>query len=179
MKPQNANITIRALCAPDVEAYRELRLTALAMSPEAFGSSYEEEARLSMDSFRAHVVSDGPNVIFGAFTGSQLVGMAGFVANERLKKRHKGTLWGVFVMPEWRRRGLGDRLVGRVVEHATGHVLILQASVVTTNQIARQTYVRLGFVPYGTERQALLIDGTFFDEELLALDLRKDRPAVV
>ena len=177
MDPQLTNITIRALGTPDVEAYRELRLTALATSPEAFGSSYEEEVRLSMDSFRAHVAS-GPSVIFGAFADNQLVGMAGFAASERLKKRHKGTLWGVFVMPEWRRRGLGDRLVGRVVEHATGRVLILQASVVTTNQIARQTYVRLGFVPYGTEPQALLIDGTFFDEELLALDLRKDRPAV-
>src|SRR5207253_9045005 len=35
-----------------------------------------------------------------------------------------------------------------------------------------------GFVPYGVERQALLINGPFDDDELLALDLRKDRPAV-
>ena len=161
------SITIRALAATDVEAYRELRLAALAISPEAFGSSYEEEARLSMDSFRAHVVSDGPSVIFGALAGSQLVGMAGFMANERLKRRHRGTLWGVFLMPEWRGRGLGGRLVARVIEHATAHVLILQASVVTTNQSARQVYARLGFVPYGVERQALLIDGTFYDDEAL------------
>jgi RimJ/RimL family protein N-acetyltransferase len=178
MESQMTNITIRALGATDVEAYRELRLTALATSSEAFGSSYDEEARLSMHSFRTHVVSDGPNVIFGALAGSQLVGMAGFVANQRLKRRHKGTLWGVFLMPEWRGCGLGDRLVGRVIEHATAHVLILQAAVTMTNQRARQVYARLGFVPYGVERQALLIDGTFYDDELLALDLRKDRAAV-
>jgi RimJ/RimL family protein N-acetyltransferase len=177
-RTQMTNITIRALEATDVEAYRELRLTALATSPEAFGSSYEEEARLSMDSIRARVVSDGPNMIFGALAGSQLVGMAGFAANERLKRRHKGTLWGVFLMPEWRGRGLGDRLVRRVIKHATAHVLILQAGVTMTNQRARQVYARLGFVPYGVERQALLVDGTFYDDELLALDLRRDPSAV-
>src|SRR6266568_6224104 len=149
MQSQNTNIVIRALGEPDVEAYRELRLTALATSPEAFGSSYEEEAELSLDSFRARVMSGGRNVIFGAFADRHLVGMAGFVADEKVKKRHKGTLWGVFLMPEWRGRGLSDRLVRRVVEHATEHVLILQAVVVTANQKARQTYARLGFVPYG------------------------------
>jgi RimJ/RimL family protein N-acetyltransferase len=175
MQSQNANIVIRALGAADAEAYRELRLTALATSPEAFASSYEEEAELSLDSFRARVASGGRNVIFGGFADHHLVGVAGFVADEKIKKRHKGTLWGVFLMPEWRGRGLGDRLVRRVVEHATEHVLILQAIVVTANQKARQTYARLGFVPYGIERQALCIDGMFYDDELLALDLRQGR----
>jgi GNAT superfamily N-acetyltransferase len=178
MESRNADITIRALDAPDTEAYRALRLAALATSPEAFGSSYEEEAELSLDSFRDRVVSSGRNVIFGAFADGHLVGMAGFVADEKIKKRHRGTLWGVFLMPDWRGRGLGDRLMRRVVEHATEHVLILQVSVVSTNQKARQAYTRLGFVPYGMERQALCIGGTFYDSEHLALDLHKGRPAV-
>jgi GNAT superfamily N-acetyltransferase len=178
MEPQHANITIRALGAADAEAYRVLRLTALATSPEAFGSSHEEEAELSLDSFRARVVTTGRNVIFGAFADNHLVGMAGFAASERVKKRHKGTLWGVFVMPEWRGRGLGDRLIARVVEHATEHVVVLQASVVATNQKARQAYARFGFVPYGIERHALCIGGMFYDSEHLALDLCRGRPAV-
>jgi GNAT superfamily N-acetyltransferase len=177
MQSDNTNIMIRALGVPDAEAYRELRLTALATSPEAFGSSYEEESELSLDSFRARVVPTGRNVIFGTFAADRLVGMAGFVADEKVKKRHKGTLWGVFLMPEWRGRGLGDRLVRRVVDHATEHVLILQANVVTTNQKARETYARLGFVAFGRERQALCIDGVFYDDEHLALDLRRGRPA--
>jgi RimJ/RimL family protein N-acetyltransferase len=178
MEPPNANVTIRALGAPDAEAYRELRLIALATSPEAFGSSYEEEAELSLDSFRARVVTTGRNVIFGAFADSQLVGMAGFAASERVKKRHIGTLWGVFLIAEWRGRGLADRLIRRVVEHATEHVMVLQASVVATNRQARQAYARLGFVPYGIERHALCIGGMFYDSEHLALDLCEGRPAV-
>jgi RimJ/RimL family protein N-acetyltransferase len=178
MEWQMTNVAIRALGATDVEAYRDLRLTALASSPEAFGSSHEEEAQLSLDNFRARLAAAGPDVIFGAFAQDLLVGMAGFVAMRQLKKQHRGVLWGVFLQPRWRGRGLGDRLVARVVEHAAEHVQILQASVVTANQKARQIYARLGFVPYGIERQALRIDGRFYDEELLALELRKD-PAVV
>jgi GNAT superfamily N-acetyltransferase len=172
MESQNANIMIRALGTADAEAYRELRLTALTTAPDAFGSSYEEEVRLSVDDFRSRVVSTEPNVIFGAFADGHLVGMAGFVAGEKVKNRHRGTLWGVFLMPEWRSRGLGDRLIRTVVEHATKHVLILQCRVVTTNQRARQAYARFGFVSYGTEPQALCIGGVFYDDELLALDLR-------
>jgi RimJ/RimL family protein N-acetyltransferase len=117
-------------------------------------------------------------VVFGALAERRLVGVAGFLASQENKRRHWGVLWGVFLRPEWRGRGLGALLVGRGVEHATEHVLILQTSVVTVNHKARRTYARLGFVPYGTERRALLIDGRFYDEELLALELGKD-PAVV
>jgi RimJ/RimL family protein N-acetyltransferase len=178
MEIPGTDIVIRALGAPDAEAFRELRLTALATSPEAFGSSYEEEAPLSLERFRARIACAGPNVVFGALAERRLVGVAGFLASKENKRRHWGVLWGVFLRPEWRGRGLGELLVGRVVEHATEHVLILQTSVVTVNHKARRTYARLGFVPYGTERRALLIDGRFYDEELLALELGKD-PAVV
>jgi RimJ/RimL family protein N-acetyltransferase len=178
MPSRNTNVTIRALGASDAEAYRVLRLTALATSPEAFGSSHEEEAELSLESFRARVVTTGRSAIFGAFADNRLVGMAGFAASERVKKRHKGTLWGVFVMPEWRGRGLADRLIARVIEHADEHVVVLQVSVVTTNQRARQAYVRFGFVPYGIERQALRIGGMFYDSEHLALNLCEGPPVV-
>jgi RimJ/RimL family protein N-acetyltransferase len=177
MEPANTNITIRALGAADAEAYRELRLMALATSPEAFSASYEEEAEHALDRFRARVVSTGRNVIFGAFANGHLVGMAGFAASEQAKKRHKGTLWGVFLMPGWRGRGLADRLIRRVVEHATEHVVVLQASVVATNQKARQAYARFGFVPYGIERQALCIGGIYYDTEHLALNLCEGSPA--
>jgi RimJ/RimL family protein N-acetyltransferase len=62
-----------------------------------------------------------------------------------------------------------------VIEHAAQHVLVLQAMVGTANHRARRMYHRLGFVPYGIERNALRIDGIFYDEELLALDLGQAR----
>ena len=171
MATPDGTVAIRALVPSDVEAYRALRLEALATSPEAFSSSHEEEATLSLENFRARIPTAGCSAIFGACAGAELVGMAGFAANERLKQRHKGTLVGLFVRPQWRGRGVGEQLVRHVIAHAAKHVLVLQATVVTSNHSARQMYHGLGFVPYGTERKALCIDGAFHDDELLALDL--------
>lgn len=161
------------MTSPDAEALRALRLEALATSPEAFASSYEEESEHPVEWFRSRIPANGPNVIYGAFRDGDLVGMAGFAVSDRAKSRHKGVMWGVFVRPEWRGRGLGKALVRRVVEHAAGHVMVLQAAVVTTNDGARRVYHQLGFVPYGIERKALRVGGTFYDEELLALAFRE------
>jgi RimJ/RimL family protein N-acetyltransferase len=96
--------------------------------------------------------------------------MAGFMAQNRLKARHKGLMWGVYVRPDWRGRGLGEALVRQVVDHAADHVIVLEAGVGIFNTGARRTYHKLGFRPYGIERKALRIGDTFYDEELLFID---------
>jgi ribosomal protein S18 acetylase RimI-like enzyme len=169
-------ISIRALTPSDAGVYRALRLEALASAPEAFSSSHEEESALPVESFRDRISPSGPSAIFGAFDGERLVGSVGFVANPRLKQRHKGMLVGLFVTPQWRRHGIGERLVRQAIAHAAAHVLLLQASVVMSNREARRLYHRLGFAAYGIERNALCIDGVFHDDELLVLELRKAQP---
>lgn len=82
ISPQDAKsvtVSIRLLQPSDAQAYRDLRLEALRSSPEAFGSSYEEEALLALETIEARIPSSGPNAIFGAFADQALVGMAGFV----------------------------------------------------------------------------------------------------
>ena len=166
-----SGVEIRALAESDAKAFRAIRLDALATSPEAFGSSHEEEAAFPLETFRARIEMPEPSVIFGAFADDALVGMAGFLASEKRKQRHIGTLWGVFVRSAWRGNGIAERLVRRVIEHAGQHVTILHVNVVTVNRHARMMYQRLGFTPYGVEWRALCIDDVFYDEELLALDL--------
>lgn len=168
-----ADILIRTLEPSDVRAYRDLRLEALATTPEAFGSSYEEEAPIPLETVRARIPTSGPNAIFGAFVGDRLVGMAGFAVYERAKAAHKGVMWGVYVQAEQRGRGLGKRLVREVIRHASRHVLMLEAAVGTTNESARRAYHALGFKPYGIERKALRVGGIFYDEELLFLDFQE------
>ncbi|HEV2564318.1 MAG TPA: GNAT family N-acetyltransferase [Microvirga sp.] len=170
-----ATVSIRVLHPSDAEAYRDLRLEALKSSPEAFGSSYEEEAPLPLETIKARIPSSGPNAIFGAFSDRTLVGIAGFAVYERMKARHKGVLWGVFVKPDWRKQAVGKALVQQVIDHASGHVIMLEAAVGLANESARRTYHGLGFRPYGIERKAIKIGDTFHDEELLYLDL--PRPA--
>ena len=165
--------TIRPLTPADAFAFRHLRLTALSDSPQSFSASAVEETALSDDEMAARAAPAAPSVIFGAFDGASLVGMAGFVANHRQKTRHKGVMVGVYVTPEWRAAGIGRRLVETVKAHAASLGVILQCTVTSANEPARRLYLALGFLPYGLERDALFVDGDYIDEELLAIDLRK------
>jgi RimJ/RimL family protein N-acetyltransferase len=163
--------TIRPLCAADAEAYRALRLAALAETPQAFGASHDEEAAQPLAWFAEGLTPSPTQQRFGGFAGDRLVGSAGFqIYSTTTKSRHKGKLIGVQVVPDWRGRGLAARLVEAVIAHARKHVLVLQAGVGTGNLPARRLYARLGFIEYGIETKALLVDGRFVDEALLALD---------
>src|SRR4051794_11427972 len=165
-----ADILIRALDATDAPAFRALRLEALASSPEAFAASHEEEVDVPLETIRTRL-SSAPNAVFGAFADDSLVGMAGFAVHDRLKARHKGVMWGVFVSPSWRGHRIGKALVQRVIDHASRHVIMLEAAVGLANESARRTYHGLGFKPFGIERKALRIGDAFYDEELLYIDL--------
>ncbi|MCY1376621.1 hypothetical protein D9M69_641280 [compost metagenome] len=65
---------------------------------------------------------------------------------------------------------LGKALVGRIIEHAAQHVVILDAKVVATNEPAKRIYYGLGFKSYGVERKSLYVQGQYLDQELLYID---------
>ena len=48
---------------------------------------------------------------------------------------------------------------------------LIQLSVESTNEPAKSLYTSFGFQTYGIERQAIFVDGDYFDEELMALKL--------
>jgi RimJ/RimL family protein N-acetyltransferase len=166
---------IRILGAADAAAFREIRLEALRLNPEAFGSSVEEEQTRTAAAFTLRVAPDPPDAVFGAFLDdTNLVGIAGFRVEKNLKGRHKSLLWGMYVRPAARGQGVATSLLRGVIEHARGvpGVELIQLAVTTDNAAARALYDRAGFVPYGFERRALrLAPGDYRDEELRWLDL--------
>ncbi len=165
-----ACVEIRPLTAADATDFRALRLAALADAPEAFGASHADEAGQPLAVFAGRLAGEPPSRVFGAFLGGALVGMAGFRPATGAKSRHRATLWGVYVAPAGRKRGLGEALVSAAIAYAQEHVLIVQARVVTANRAAYALYLRLGFRPYGVEAKALRLGDVFYDEALLALD---------
>ena len=66
---------------------------------------------------------------------------------------------------------MGRRLAEAVIGFAREHVEVLQLSVVSENEAARQLYASLGFVEYGIERKALKQGGRYYDEILMAKHL--------
>ena len=161
---------IRRLQQSDAAIYRTVRLDALRLHPEAFGSSYEEESQYPLEDFARLVMP--PDTVLGAFASGRLVGITGLYASRKLKQQHKGHIVGVYVDAAHRRAGLARRLIEAIIAEARQVQLRqVQLSVTVGNESARRLYVQIGFRPYGLERRALLVGDTYFDEELLALDL--------
>ena len=162
----NTPITLRDLTGDDAAAYRALRLEALELAAESFGSSVEEERERGLDEFRTRL---DQNHVVGAYSGNSLCGTAGFYALDRLKTAHRGVIWGVYVRPAFRGRGIARLLIEDVLVFASTKVEQVHLAVVVGNAPALRLYESLGFVTYGTEPHALRIDGRDFDEHLMVL----------
>ncbi len=162
---------VRTLRQDDAIAFRRVRLEALQSHPEAFTSSYEDEALLSQAQFAERLAAPGLTR-FGGFAGDDMVGLVGLHLRPGLKERHKASLFSMYVAAEHRRSGLAQQLVTTVIERAReAGALVLQLFVTVGNAPAQRLYRQMGFVPYGIERRAIRIGNMFYDEELMALDL--------
>jgi ribosomal protein S18 acetylase RimI-like enzyme len=176
MAPSNQGaISIRPLTEADAVAYREVRLRGLREDPDAFGSSYADEAarplEVAIARFRARL--SAPDSFFlGAFDArGTLLGVVGFTREAGEKERHKATITGMYVVPEARGRGVGRALLDETLTRSRRlpGLAQVQLSVVTRKVAARALYASFGFAPWGLERQALKLGEEFLDEEHLVL----------
>ncbi|MEM5018438.1 GNAT family N-acetyltransferase [Metabacillus indicus] len=163
-------MNIRILNGHDAAAYRGIRLEGLKSSPEAFGSSYEEELLYTIDFFKARLDAEH-TFTFGAFDGDALAGVVTLVPETKAKLKHKASIFAMFVSPAYRGKGIGRKLMKSAIKHAgqLEDTEQLQLSVVSSNQSARHLYSSLGFSVYGYEKRALKANGIYFDEEHMVL----------
>jgi RimJ/RimL family protein N-acetyltransferase len=163
---------IRRLVAADAPVYRALRLRALREHPESFTSSYEEDAaqppelagmRLASTDFAA----------WGAFEAESLYGIVGLERERRAKNRHKGTVVGMYVVPEAVGQGVARALLEALVAHArAAGVQSLVLTVTDGNVAARVLYEQAGFRSFGVEPDAIRVDGRSWAKHHMHLDLR-------
>jgi RimJ/RimL family protein N-acetyltransferase len=171
-------LQIRALSAQDASAFKELRLQAIADAPTAVWPTAQEEAARTVEEVGARIARTADLVVFGAFAGERLVGIAGFRREPLMQVAHKALLWGVFVAPGYRRHGLARQLIDRVTAHARASgVLQLHLAVNTENVRARSLYLQLGFASFGVEPRSMRVGTRFYDEEHMVLRLG-DGPVV-
>lgn len=156
--------TVRRLVADDAAAFRELRLAGLVEAPTAFGSSYGAEKDRTVADFADTI---GRNYLAGAWMGDRLIGVTGFYSLTGEKTAHRGNIWGVYVAPAHRGRGVARLLLEDVLAHARLHVLQVHLSVVAGNEAALALYKRAGFVSYGLEPRSLRVGRVFHDEHLM------------
>jgi ribosomal protein S18 acetylase RimI-like enzyme len=171
-----SKITVRALGEDDWEQFRDIRLTALRDSPQAFVATAAQEAELDEQAWRQRMrrarrmIAD----LDGTPVGVVCIGQG--------DPEHSitGELFGLWVAPEGRGTGVAWKLVeaGAAQALADGH-RNLGYWVGTDNGPAVAFASSFGFRPTGTRRPRRVTNGADGAEELvMVLPLGED-PGVV
>jgi RimJ/RimL family protein N-acetyltransferase len=170
---------IRRLTPADAAVFQQLRLAALQESPAAFGSSYEEERDFSQAIIEDRLKARPDRGTFGAFEGTELVGLIALGRERHRKLEHKALIWGMYVVPKARRSGIGRALLLAALELARSVTGIRQVNlcVNANNSEAIDLYKSAGFEVFGLEQGAMLIDGELHDEVHMSLHLSADNGA--
>jgi len=165
------NVTIRAATVDDAASLLALRLEALTIHPEAFAADVDKTAAEGENSWLERITDNtrtesGSIVI--ACTANEVIGVTGIVRGHWPKTRHSGTLWGVYVSPNWRGNKIGAAIVNGCVEWATAHNLtVITLGVTNSNLPAIRWYTACGFKEYGDVPRAILYKDNYYDEQLM------------
>jgi len=156
---------ITALTANNTIAFIKIRQASLRLNPLAFGADPDtkiDRAATERDLSEKHEA----NFILGYFEEGELLGIVGFIRETRVKKRHKGWIWGMFVYPEHRGKGIGKALFAACIEKASllEGLEKIMLSVTNSAPAALALYQHFGFQAYGTERNAMRWEGQYVDE---------------
>ena len=147
-------VLVRAITADDWELMRDIRLSALADTPAAFGSTYAREVAFGEPQWRGRI-SDR-SVTFFAHVDPAVpapVGLAGVYVEDGV-----ADLVSMWVSPSVRGQRVGEALVEAAARWAAARdFAVLFLWVTESNTAARRLYERCGFTETG-ESQPLPSD---------------------
>lgn len=158
---------IRLLTPSDAPLFQTVRLQALKEQPDAFAATYEETAAQSVEHVAKRLSPTPESFVIGAFQDKQLVGNVGFKREKGKKLRHKAVIWGMYVVPEVRRHGVGKALLKEIIARAREMEGLeqLMLTVNAENEPARRLYRSMGFCVFATEPRAMKEGNRYVDED--------------
>lgn len=147
-------LTAHVVTGQHWEAWRDLRLRALADSPTAFGSTLEREQAFTEDDWRARL--DGALLTVGASAGPAVLVLAkgqpvamGGGYRDLPGWLHVVAMW---TDPAWRGHGAARLVIGTLEGWAAPRGLRLHLDVTVGNDAARRLYEQCGFTATGETR---------------------------
>lgn len=156
----------------DAEAFVAFRRAALVDAPLSFTASPADDFVSTADAFRQQLRSGRDWAVLGAFA-PDLVGSVGLFRDRHFKASHRVHVWGVYVSPSFRKRGVAEELMRASIDYARSlqGVEWILLSVSSAALGALRLYEKLGFVHWGTEPDALRHNGQSVVENHMALRL--------
>ena len=151
-------VLVRATVMDDWQALRDIRLAALRDAPDAFASTYAEQAAFEEADWRQRIARGGTFLAFVPEADASGVPEADASEPAGLVGGYDygpGTveLISMFVRPRARGRGVGEALIAAVLDWARArNATSVHLWVTEINKPARLLYERCGFSPTG-ERQ--------------------------
>lgn len=170
------SVTTRQIELKDIDAFYAVRASALEQSPQSYGNHLEQwrsAPQAQVVSMIEDALASPDNAIVGAFADGALLGMGGLNRERKLNVVHKATLWGLFVVPEQRRKGIGRQILGHVIEIARGVAGLdyVRLIVTATDEPARALFESVGFAEYGNEQRGIRHEGKYYDQVYMRFDL--------
>jgi GNAT superfamily N-acetyltransferase len=144
-----ASFIVRRLAADEWRVYRDLRLRALADSPDAFSRTFLEEQAYSDETWTARLASAADSDLpLVAEADGEFVGLAW--GRIDASSADEARLYQMWVAPSHRRIGAGRRLLETVIGWAKdAKVRWLDLGVTCGDTPAMKLYVRAGFKALG------------------------------
>ena len=109
-------------------------------------------------------------IAYVAEIGGRPVGVCDIRSGTRRPVSHVGTL-GIAILKEYRRLGIGEKLMTRSLAAARGLFDVIVLDVFSVNEGAKQLYAKLGFKSMGVLPMAVKRNGRYYDEERMYLVL--------
>ena len=146
------------------EEYKQLRLHALQNDPIAFGSTFNDEKDCLQDAWITKMAS-----MNFAILDDTPIDMISLVREKKTKFRHISNIYSVYVMPEFRRHGIGNMLMQAVMDQALTNPEIVKVKLTVNNSqfAAIRLYERFGFQMVGIMKKEACEGDTFSDELIM------------
>jgi ribosomal protein S18 acetylase RimI-like enzyme len=169
-------ISYRKLKSSEAKDFRQIRLECLKNFPEKMGTSFEDEAgktKLHYESLIEQELTD--QFFFGAFSDNELIGIAGFVRDQRIKTRHCGEVVAMYVKTGFQGQKVGENILREVIKTAFDLAGLEQIylTVYDDNDSAVGLYQRTGFETCGVQKNYFKSGDKYWDRRFMQLTREK------
>jgi RimJ/RimL family protein N-acetyltransferase len=163
---EETSVRIEPMALDHVEGYR--RALDIVARERKYLTMLEAQPEPDTLGFVKHNLESG-NPMMVALAGGAVIGWCDVRREFFPSRAHRGTL-GMGLLPAWRGRGIGRRLLEATLAQARRFGFKrIELDVHADNPRAIALYEKAGFVREGIVRDASLIDGVFRDAILMAI----------